>query len=187
MCSNKKIIFRQVGAELGQAQLKLGLGFTQTNLHQIDEQESSKHPLATHLLFTAPQQSPNIAITNLTLFILSYRVFTKTVSTFVFWIYRLPKGLDIPSWTFFNTPYRVDFRDIHFLIVRWNIDGDIDKILQESHFKSQHFQLIVVSSVWALMMAHEHLWALRITQENGATVTIAFLRLISAHDTMAPC
>ena len=29
--------WKQAGAELGQAQLKLGLGFTSTNLHQIDE------------------------------------------------------------------------------------------------------------------------------------------------------
>ena len=35
---NEKI--EQAGAELGQAQLKLELGFTSTNLHQIDEQES---------------------------------------------------------------------------------------------------------------------------------------------------
>ena len=42
----------QAGAYLGQAQPKLELGFTSTNLHQIDEQESLKHPLATHLLFT---------------------------------------------------------------------------------------------------------------------------------------
>ena len=32
---NRKI--GQAGAELGQAQLKLKLGFTSTNLHQIDE------------------------------------------------------------------------------------------------------------------------------------------------------
>ena len=31
---------KQAGADLGQAQLKLELGFTLTNLHQIDEQES---------------------------------------------------------------------------------------------------------------------------------------------------
>ena len=31
---------KQAGAELGQFQLKLELGFTSTNLHQIDEQES---------------------------------------------------------------------------------------------------------------------------------------------------
>ena len=30
----------QAGAELGQAQLKLELEFTSTNLHQINEQES---------------------------------------------------------------------------------------------------------------------------------------------------
>ena len=30
----------QAGAELGQAHLKLELGFNSTNLHQIDEQES---------------------------------------------------------------------------------------------------------------------------------------------------
>ena len=39
----------QAGAQRSQAQLKLGLGFTPTNLHQIDEKESFKH-----LLFTAP-------------------------------------------------------------------------------------------------------------------------------------
>ena len=30
----------------------------------------------------------------------TYRVFCKTVATFVFWIYRLPRGLEIHSWTF---------------------------------------------------------------------------------------
>ena len=50
---------KQPGAELGQVQLKLGLGFTSTNLHQIDEQETLKHPLAIHLhlIFTAPTVS----------------------------------------------------------------------------------------------------------------------------------
>ena len=61
-------MYKQAGAELGQAQLKLGLGFTPTNLHQIDEQETLKCPLSTHLLFTAPN-SLLIAINNLTLFI----------------------------------------------------------------------------------------------------------------------
>ena len=44
-----KGIKEQAGAQRSQAQLKLGLGFTPTNLHQIDEKESFKH-----LLFTAP-------------------------------------------------------------------------------------------------------------------------------------
>ena len=58
MTSKMKTISKRAGAELGQAQLKLGLGFTLTNLY----------PLATHLLFTAPNNLL-IAITNLTLFI----------------------------------------------------------------------------------------------------------------------
>ena len=33
------IIHKQAGAELGQAQLKLGLGFTWINLNYIDNQE----------------------------------------------------------------------------------------------------------------------------------------------------
>ena len=42
---------------------------------------------------------------------------------FHFWfiISRLPRGLKIPSWTFFNSPFCVDFKDIHFFIIRWNI------------------------------------------------------------------
>ena len=44
-----KGIKEQAGAQRSQAQLRLGLGFTPTNLHQIDEKESFKH-----LLFTAP-------------------------------------------------------------------------------------------------------------------------------------
>ena len=43
---------------MGQAQLKLGLGFTPTNLHPIDEQETLKRPLAPSYYFS-PQQSPN--------------------------------------------------------------------------------------------------------------------------------
>ena len=56
-----KGIKKQAGAQRSQAQLRLGLGFTPTNLHQIDEKESFKH-----LLFTAPN-SLLLAITNLTL------------------------------------------------------------------------------------------------------------------------
>ena len=60
-----KGIKEQAGAQRSQAQLKLGLGFTPTNLHQIDEKESFKY-----LLFTAPN-SLLLAITILTLFISS--------------------------------------------------------------------------------------------------------------------
>ena len=46
---------------------------------------------------------------------LTYRVSLKTVATFISSISRLPRGLEILSWTFFNSPYLVDFRDIQFL------------------------------------------------------------------------
>ena len=32
-------------------------------------------------------------------------------------ISRLQRGLEIPSWTFFNCPFRVDFKNIHFFII----------------------------------------------------------------------
>ena len=49
-----------------------------------------------------------------------YRVSRKTVHTFVSLISRLPRGLDldIPSWTFFNCPFGVEFKTIHFFIIR---------------------------------------------------------------------
>ena len=49
---------------------------------------------------------------------------------FFFLISRLPKDLEIPSWTFFNIPFRVNFKNIHFFIIQCNRDRDIGKILQ---------------------------------------------------------
>ena len=46
-----------------------------------------------------------------------YRVSTKTVYTFVFRISRLPRGVEISSWTFFNSPFRVDSENIQFFII----------------------------------------------------------------------
>ena len=92
-----------------------------------------------------------------------YRVSTKTVSTFVFWISRLPKGLEISSWTFFNCPFRVDFKNIRFFIIWWNLAGDICKILWVGHFKNQHFLFIFGSSTSTLMNSHELLGALMCT------------------------
>ena len=40
----------------------------------------------------------------------------KTSDTFL-WISRLSKGLETPSWTFFNSPFRVDFKNVHFYII----------------------------------------------------------------------
>ena len=39
----------------------------------------------------------------------SYRVSSKRVYAFVFQISRPPRGLEIPSWTIFNSPFYVDF------------------------------------------------------------------------------
>ena len=65
-----------------------------------------------------------------------YRVSHNIVSTFVLLNSRPLKHLEVPSWTFFNSPFRVDFKTIQFVIIWWNLDRDIDKILEESHFKS---------------------------------------------------
>ena len=62
----------------------------------------------------------------------TYRVSTKTVPTFFFWISRLPRGLKIPSQTFFNSPLCIDSKNIHFVIIWSNLDQDIAKILQGS-------------------------------------------------------
>ena len=53
----------------------------------------------------------------------------KTVPTFVLWISQLPWGLEIPSLTFFDSPFRVDFKNIHFYVIWLNLDRDIAKIL----------------------------------------------------------
>ena len=65
-----------------------------------------------------------------------YRVSLKTVPTFVLWISQLPCGLKIPSWTSFNSPFSVEFKNIHLYIIWLNLDQDIAKILGGSHFKS---------------------------------------------------
>ena len=46
-----------------------------------------------------------------------YRVSSKTRSTFVFRISRLPLSLEISSWTFLNSPFRVDFKNVLFFII----------------------------------------------------------------------
>ena len=65
-----------------------------------------------------------------------YRVSLKTVPTSVLWISQLPYGLEISSWTFFNSPFRVEFENVHFYIIWLNLNRDIAKILGGSHFKS---------------------------------------------------
>ena len=58
------------------------------------------------------------------------KVCGKTLSTFCFWISWLPRGLEIPTFTFFKGLFHVDVKNIHFFhIIRWNLDWDIGKIL----------------------------------------------------------
>ena len=46
-----------------------------------------------------------------------YRVSRNIVSTFVLLISRPQKDLEAPSWTFFNSPFNVDFKTIRFAII----------------------------------------------------------------------
>ena len=41
----------------------------------------------------------------------------KTVATFMSQISRLPSGLEIQSWIFLNSPFRVDFINVNFFLL----------------------------------------------------------------------
>ena len=61
---------------------------------------------------------------------------SKGVYAFDFQISRPPRGLEIPSWAIFNSPFSVDFENIQFFIFWLNLDQDIGKILQGGDFKT---------------------------------------------------
>ena len=61
---------------------------------------------------------------------------------FALWISWLPRGLEILSWTFFNSPFRVYFKHVHFYDFWRNIGLDIGKIIQGHHFKS-FFKILI--------------------------------------------
>ena len=42
---------------------------------------------------------------------------SKKTSDAFLWIFRLPRGLESLSWTFFNSPFCVDFKNVHFYII----------------------------------------------------------------------
>ena len=65
-----------------------------------------------------------------------YRVSHNTVYTFVLLISRPQKHLKVPSWTFFNSPFCIDFKTIKFVIIWCNFDRDIAKILKGSHCRN---------------------------------------------------
>ena len=101
----------------------------------------------------------------------SYRVSRKTGNAFVFWISRLPRGLEISSWTFFNSPFHVDFKSIRDFIIWLNLDQDIVKIRQGTLLKSWHFWFSTGSSTWALWITHQHSWAiLRVHEHSWALI-----------------
>ena len=79
----------------------------------------------------------------------------------------LPSGLDIPSWTFFNSPFCIDFKTSQFVMIWWNFDRDIAKILKESHFKNQHLLFINESRTWTLRITQEYSGALKSTHEQS--------------------
>lgn len=49
--------------------------------------------------------------------ILSYRVSGKTVNAFISLISWLSRGLEIPSWTMFKSPFHVDSKTIHLYVI----------------------------------------------------------------------
>ena len=62
-----------------------------------------------------------------------YRVSGKTEHTFLLLVYQLLRGLEIPSWTFFNSRFYEDFKNINQFIIWWNQDRYFAILLQGSH------------------------------------------------------
>ena len=65
-----------------------------------------------------------------------YKVSLNIFTLVFFSISWLPRGLEISSGTFFNSPFDVDFKDIRDFIIWLNLDQDIVKILQRTLLKS---------------------------------------------------
>ena len=116
---------------------------------------------------------------------------TKTVSTFVFWISRLPKGPKISSWTFFNCPFCVDFKNIRFFIIWSNLGRSFWKSTIFGHFGIKHLSLHELSASfmntpepqWLRLSTLEQSWTLMSTYED---CVMAPWVLISAHSNMVP-
>ena len=88
----------------------------------------------------------------------------KHVPLLLFIISQLPIGLEIPSWTFFNSPICVDFKDIEFFIIWWNLELDMVEILKVIS-KVHIFSFIVESRTWPIRFNQECSRALRSTQK----------------------
>ena len=48
---------------------------------------------------------------------MTYRVSQKNGNPHFWQISQLPRNLEIPSWTIFNSPCRVDFNNSHFFLL----------------------------------------------------------------------
>ena len=48
---------------------------------------------------------------------MTYRVSQKNGNPHFWQISQLPRNLEIPSWTIFNSPFNVYSKDIHFVII----------------------------------------------------------------------
>ena len=103
------------------------------------------------------------AVNHCVILSISYRVSRKTLYAFLLLISRPPKHVEVPSWAFFNTPFRVDFKTINYFIIRWNFDRDIAKILKGSHCKNQHFLFLNESRTWTLRISQDYSRALKST------------------------
>ena len=77
--------------------------------------------------------------------VLTYTVSHNIVYTFGLLVSWPPKPLEVPSWTFFNSPLLADFKTIIFVIIWCNFDRDIAKILKGSHSENPHFLFITKS------------------------------------------
>ena len=64
----------------------------------------------------------------------SYRVSKKNRPTLVLQISQLSRGLEIPFWTFFNSPFHVEFKNVYIFIIWCYLDRNIAKILGCGHF-----------------------------------------------------
>ena len=108
-------------------------------------------------------------------FLSIYRVFKKKCLKgfdIKFDISRLQLDLDIPSWTFFNCPFRVDLKNIHYFSIWWNLDWDICKLLQGGQFNHKYFVYFFIKRLssneyyGAVLSAHKRSVAFLDTKEQ---------------------
>ena len=70
----------------------------------------------------------------------------KNLPTFVLWISQLPRGIEIPSWTFLNSPFHVDLKETHFLL----FDDILTTMLinnRKRSFQNSTWLILIVSKV----------------------------------------